>query len=157
MSFSLCSLSHILMLHQYLMYHVPTDCAIPTIPRWNCRVRFQPAAHFCISLLKAHSQSAMEIIANSSTWVMYNSWEEESGTERAWRGSVCPCVCVCACACVCLSPDQRWYKGHAPPKSEDGSSSEVSRPKFTKSRSYKFIGQQSEMCAGLSGIMLAYI
>ena len=39
---------------------------------------------------------------------------------------------LCACACVCLLPDQRWYKGHAPPKSEDGWSSEVNRLEFKR-------------------------
>ena len=43
----------------------------------------------------------------------------------------------------------------APLKSEDGPSREVKRPEFTPSRSYKFIRQQSEICAGLSRIMLA--
>ena len=33
------------------------------------------------------------------------------------------------------APDQRLYKGHAPPKSEDGWSSEGNRPEFTTSRS----------------------
>ena len=34
-----------------------------------------------------------------------------------------PCSCAGA-------PDQRWYKGHAPQKSVDGSSCEVNRSKF---------------------------
>ena len=34
-------------------------------------------------------------------------------------------------------PDKRLYKGHAPPISEDGLSSEDTQPEFTLSRSYK--------------------
>ena len=91
----------------------------------------------------------MEIIAKNSTWVMYNFWEAGSENEQAWRGS--------ACVHACLSPDQRLQRTDAPPKSEDGSSSEVNRPEFTLSHSYKFIRQQSEICAELSHIMPAWV
>ena len=42
------------------------------------------------------------------------------------RSSTCWVLCVCVCR-----KDQRFYKGHAPLKSEDGSSSEVNSPEFS--------------------------
>ena len=66
------------------------------------------------------------------------------GRER--EGASAKGFCVSACARVCLSPDQKLNKGQM--QSEDGSLSEVDRPKFTPSRSYTFIRQLSEICAG---------
>ena len=80
----------------------------------------------------------MKIIAKNSTWVVYLE------RERA-RRSKCKGV-LCAGA---RSPDQRLYKGHVPPKSEDDSSSEVNRPEFTPSQSYTFIRQKSEIFHGI--------
>ena len=102
-----------------------------------------------ISALAYWKLIAMEIIAKNSTWIVYTVWEGESEKDQVRIGSVR--------VRVCLSPDQRLYKGHAPLKSEDGSLSEVNRLEVTLSRSYKFIRQQSEICAWLSHIMLAWV
>ena len=64
---------------------------------------------------------AMEIIAKNSTWV-YNFWEGEREKVQARMASVW--LRARARVFVCLSQDQRLYKGHVPPKSEDGSSSD---------------------------------
>ena len=86
------------------------DCVIPAVLRLSCRGTFKPVVHFCISLLKAHSDGN-------------NCQEQRMGgvqllRGRAWEGARANVSCVPARVRVCLSPDQWLYKGHAPPKSE---------------------------------------
>ena len=140
-SFSVSSLSHIFLVHLY-----------PDVP-WMCtyrlrntraeivEVRLSQRPIFALAYWKL---IALEIIVKNSTWVVYNFWEWESEKEQGQMGSVWLRVCGF------LSPDQRLYKGYAPQKSEDGSSSEIiTRSKITPSRCYKFIKQQIEICPAL--------
>ena len=105
------------------------------IPHWNCRGTFKPAAHFCISLLKSHSDGK-----NCQEQHMGRvQLLRESEKEQAWMGFVCLRTLVSVCVCVFVARWKIVKRTDAPPKSEGGSSSEVKRPEFTPSRSYKFI------------------
>ena len=135
-SFSLSSLTHIFVVHQYadvsrlfismLMYH---EC-VPQYPQTCAEIVEVRLSQWSIFALAYWKLIVMDIIAKTSTWVLYNFWEGESEKEQARMGSVGLCVCVF------LLPDQRLYKGNAPSKSADGLSSEVTGPEFTPSRSY---------------------
>ena len=144
-SFSLSSLTHIFVVHQYadvsrlfINADVPWMCtAIPTNLCWNCRGTFKPVVHFCISLLKAHSG--------------YNCQDQHLGLVqllrgREWKGASANGFCGPVRVCILVARSkivQRrctieiWR-----------SSSEVTGPEFTPSRSYKYICQQREICAG---------
>ena len=118
---------------------------IPAVPSCNCSGMFKPAVDFCISLLKAHSggSNCQEQHMGRVQLLRGREWDGASANGFCVPAHVCVCRQIQDCIVrTCTTEIGRWF---------------VNQPKFTLSRSYKYIRQQSEICAGWSRIMLDWV
>ena len=107
-SFSLSSLSHMFMVHQYP--DVPWMCTDFAIPRWNFKGMIKPAVHFCISLLKADSNGNNCQEQHMDRVHRLRGREREGSSENRFCASAC--VFVARSKTVqrtCTTEIWRWF------------------------------------------------